>query len=122
VRRARDCAEATAIQHVVDEGLDEQLLPESIATTWCLAKLALELKSEQSVRAFGDIGRAMEAALEKAERHYRQTPKAGPALTHLNSLRQAIAGLGPNVATGCPESRPGGHTVKILIAEDDPTN
>jgi hypothetical protein len=64
---------------------------------WSLARLALELKSDQGVRASSDIAKAMDAALEKAERYSRQTPKNGLALTNLNSLKQAIAGLGLEV-------------------------
>jgi hypothetical protein len=61
--------------------------------TWCLAKLALELKSDCGIRASSDIAHAMEAALKKAERYSRQTPQNGLALTNLNSLKHAIAGM-----------------------------
>ena len=84
--------------------LDDQLLRSQLALTWNLAKLALELKADPSVLASSDIARAVETALEKAERYSRQTPKNGLALTHLNALKEAIAGLGLNVATGSPAS------------------
>jgi hypothetical protein len=89
--------ESTASQLDVSDCLDDQLLRSQMDLTWCLAKLALKLKSDSGVRASSDVGRAVEAALEKAERYSRQTPKNGLALTHLNSLRQAIAGLGLDV-------------------------
>ena len=76
---------------------DDQLLRSQLELTWSLAKLALELKSDQGVRASNEVARAMEAALEKAERYSRQTPKNGLALTHLNLLKQAIVGLGLDV-------------------------
>jgi hypothetical protein len=104
VRRVPDRGETTATRHVVDDGLDDQLLRSQLELTWSLAKLALELKSEQGVRASSDIARAMEAALEKAERYSRQTPNAGLALTHLNALKQAIAGMGLAVAKDCCDS------------------
>ena len=86
------------------DSLDDQLLRSQLALTWSLAKLALELKAEPSVLASSDMARAVETALEKAERYSRQTPQNGLALTHVNALKEAIAGLGVNVATGCPAS------------------
>jgi len=84
--------------------LDDQLLRSQLELTWSLAKLALELKADPSVLASSDMARAMEAALEKAERYSRQTPKNGLALIHMNALKEAIASLGLNVVTACPAS------------------
>jgi hypothetical protein len=72
---------------------DDQLLRSQMELTWCLAKLALEPKSDRGVRASSDAADAMEAALKKAERYSLQTPQNGLALTNLNSLKQAIAGM-----------------------------
>jgi hypothetical protein len=73
--------------------LEDQLLRSQLELTWSLAKLALELKSDSDGRPSSDMARAMEVALEKAERYSRQIAKNEPALMHLNSLKQAIAGL-----------------------------
>ena len=86
--------ESIAARPDASDCLDDQLLRSQINLTWCLAKLTLELKSECGVRASDDVAHAMEAALEKAERYSRQTPKSGLGLTHLNSLKQAIVGMG----------------------------
>jgi len=89
--------ESTASQSDVEDCLDDQLVRSQLELTWTLAKLALELKSDRGVRVSSDVVQAMEAALGKAERYSRQTPKNGLALTHLNSLKQAIAGMGLDV-------------------------
>jgi hypothetical protein len=82
--------------------LDDQLLRSQLELTWTLARLALELRTDSGVLASSDIARALETALEKAERYSRLTSKNG--LAHLNALKEAIGGIGLNVATGCPES------------------
>src|SRR6185312_7331490 len=87
--------------------LDDQLLRSQLKLTWNLAKLALELKSDPGAHVSSDVVRAVEAALERAERYSRQTSPNGLALTHLNALKEAIAGLGLNVAMKCAKSGPG---------------
>ena len=98
-------AESTPSLSEGDDCLDDQLLRSQLKLTWNLAKLALELRSDDGAHASSDVIRAVETALEKAERYSRQTLQNGLALTHLNALKKAIAGLGLNVATECPESR-----------------
>ncbi len=100
--------QSTAPPPDVGDCPDDQLLRSQMELTWRLAKLALELKSDQGVRASSDVARAMEAALEKAERYSRQTSKNGLALTHLNFLKQAIAGLGLDVHS-CATIESGGR-------------
>ena len=97
--------ESTTSPSQADDCLDDQLLHSQLKLTWNLAKPALQLKSDGGAHVSSDVVLAVEIALEKAERYSRQTPKEGPALTHLNALKEAIAGLGLNRATGCPESR-----------------
>jgi hypothetical protein len=85
--------EGTASHSDLRDCLEDQLLRSQLELTWSRAKLALELESEGDGRASSEMARAMEVALEKAERYSRQTAKHPPALMHLNSLKQAIAGL-----------------------------
>jgi hypothetical protein len=83
--------EGTASHSDLRDCLEDQLLRSQLELTWSRAKLALELESEGDGRASSEMARAMEVALEKAERYSGQTAKNPPALMHLNSLKQAIA-------------------------------
>ena len=100
-------SESTPSPSEGDDCLDDQLLRSQLKLTWNLARLALELRSDDGAHVSSDVIRAVETALEKAERYSRQTPQNGLALTHLNALKEAIAGLGLNVATKCAKSGPG---------------
>jgi hypothetical protein len=101
----RTTAESTPSPSEGDDCLDDQLLRSQLKLTWNLAKLTLELRSDDGAHVSSDVIRAVETALEKAERYSRQTPKNGQALTHLNTLKKAIAGMGLGVATESSESR-----------------
>jgi hypothetical protein len=97
-------SQSFALRPDASDSLDDQLLRSQLELTWTLARLALELKADSGVLASSDVARTLETALEKAERYSRQTSKKGLALIHLNALKEAIGGMGLNVATGCPES------------------
>ena len=84
-------AESSPSPYEGGDCLDDQLLRSQLKLTWNLAKLALELRSDDGAHVSSDVIRAVETALEKAERYSRQTSKNGQALTHLNALKQAIA-------------------------------
>jgi len=99
--------EGAASHSDLQDCLDDQLVRSQLELTWSLAKLALELKSASDGRASSEMARAMEVALEKAERYSRQTAKSPPHLMHLISLKQAIAGMGLDVHPCAAETSQG---------------
>jgi|KBSMisStaDraftv2_1062788.scaffolds.fasta_scaffold982410_2 hypothetical protein len=96
----RERHDGAALVHGCNVEIHDQLVRSQLKLTWRLAKLAHQLRPDNSVRLSNDVCTVMGAALDRAERYSLQTEEHDTVLTQLHSRNKQIAGLGLSYAAG----------------------